>query len=79
MSNSLSHDIEWNAGDLGCGELVLELRRRVRAAPGQVFKIIARDPGAPADLPAWCAMTGHPLLGQDVDTCAYWIRAKPSY
>ena len=79
MSNLLPHDIEWNAGDLGCGELVLELRRRVRAAPGQVFKIIARDPGAPADLPAWCAMTGHALLGQDADAGAYWIRAKPSY
>lgn len=70
------HDQEWNAGDLACGELVLELRRRVRAAPGQVFKIIALDPGAPADLPAWCAMTGHQLIAQDLDARTYWIRAK---
>lgn len=72
-----AHDIEWDAGDLACGDLVLELRRRVRAAPGQVFKLIARDPGAPADLPAWCGMTGHQLLAADVAAQTWWIRAKP--
>jgi tRNA 2-thiouridine synthesizing protein A len=55
---------------------VLELRRRVRAAPGLVFKLIARDPGAPADLPAWCGMTGHQLLAEDVAAQTWWIRAK---
>jgi tRNA 2-thiouridine synthesizing protein A len=59
-------DEEWNAGDLGCGELVLELRERIgRLRPGQVIKLIARDPGAPADMPAWCRMTGHTLVLQD--------------
>ncbi|MYN25384.1 sulfurtransferase TusA family protein [Duganella levis] len=72
-----AHDLEWDAGDLSCGDLVLELRRRVRAAPGKVFKLIARDPGAPADLPAWCGMTGHQLLAQDLAAQTYWIRAKP--
>ena len=55
-------DTEWDAGDLGCGELVLELRTRLSAMrPGQVLRLIARDPGAPQDLPAWCRMTGHTL------------------
>lgn len=72
-----AHDVEWDAGDLACGDLVLELRRRVRAAPGQVFKLIARDPGAPADLPAWCNMTGHQLLAEDLPAQTWWIRAKP--
>lgn len=72
----MQHDIEWDAGDLACGDLVLQLRAKVRAAPGQVFKVIARDPGAPADIPAWCAMTGHVLLAQDAAIHAYWIRAK---
>jgi tRNA 2-thiouridine synthesizing protein A len=59
-------DAEWNAGDLGCGELVLELRERLgRLRPGQVIRLIARDPGAPADLPAWCRMTGHTLMYRD--------------
>ena len=56
-------DIEWDAGDLGCGDLVLDLRRRLDAMrPGQVLKLIARDSGAAADIPAWCRMTEHTLV-----------------
>ena len=72
----MQHDLEWNAGEMSCGDLVLELRRRVREAPGRVFKVIALDAGAPADLPAWCRMTGHELLAHDALLKAYWIRAK---
>jgi tRNA 2-thiouridine synthesizing protein A len=55
-------DAEWDAGDLGCGDLVLELRLRLRAMQGgQVLRLTARDPGAPQDLPAWCGLTGHVL------------------
>ena len=58
-------DEVWDAGHLGCGELVLELRMRLgRMRPGQVLELVARDPGAPADLPAWCRMTGHALVGE---------------
>ena len=58
-------DTEWDAGDLGCGELVLELWTRLSAmGPGQVLRLIARDPGASQDLPAWCRMTGHALVSQ---------------
>lgn len=72
----MHHDLEWNAGEMSCGDLVLELRRRVREAPGSVIKVTAHDAGAPADLPAWCRMTGHALLAQDAQLKAYWIRAK---
>ena len=55
---------EWDAGHLGCGELVVELRFRLDTMkPGQIMKLTARDPGAPADIPAWCRMTGHALVG----------------
>jgi tRNA 2-thiouridine synthesizing protein A len=54
---------EWNAGELGCGELVLELRNRLTAMkPGERLTLVALDPGAPADIPAWCRMTGHTLV-----------------
>ncbi|MBI3864256.1 MAG: sulfurtransferase TusA family protein [Planctomycetia bacterium] len=53
---------EWDAGMMGCGELILELRMRLnRLPPGATFKLIARDPGVAEDLPAWCRMTGHRL------------------
>jgi tRNA 2-thiouridine synthesizing protein A len=53
----------WDAGTLGCGELVLELRNRLLAIPpGSTLLLIARDPAAPEDLPAWCRMTGHSVV-----------------
>ena len=56
---------QWDAGDLGCGELVLELRQRLESMrPGQVLILTARDPGARADIPAWCRLTGHALIAQ---------------
>jgi len=69
-----AEDETWDAGDLGCGELVIALSTRLRGMPGRTLKLIATDPGAPADLPAFCRMTGHELRG--VDGHAYWIRAR---
>ncbi len=58
--------VEWDAGELGCGELVLELRYRLSTLrPGELFRLIALDAGAPADIPAWCRMTGHTLLATE--------------
>ena len=68
-------DAEWDAGDLGCGDLVLELRARMEPlAPGRILKLTARDPGAPADIPAWCRMTGHALVSEQHPI--YLIRRK---
>ena len=54
---------EWDAGEMGCGELILELKLRLTPLPpGSLFKLIARDPGVPEDLPAWSRMTGHRLV-----------------
>jgi tRNA 2-thiouridine synthesizing protein A len=43
-------------------------------APGAVLRLIALDPGAPADIPAWCRLTGHALL--DHAHPVYLIRRK---
>jgi tRNA 2-thiouridine synthesizing protein A len=56
-------DDTWNAGDLGCGDLVLALRGKLRALPPRgVLRVIALDPAAPEDIPAWCRLTGNALL-----------------
>ena len=61
--NEISCDSEWDAGNMGCGDLVLELRLRMqRLQPGQILKLTATDSGAQEDLPAWCRMTKHTLL-----------------
>lgn len=56
----------WDAGESGCGRLIVELDRRLAGmAAGERIEVIARDAGAPVDLPAWCRMTGHPLVSAE--------------
>jgi tRNA 2-thiouridine synthesizing protein A len=44
--------------------LLLELRWLIVTVPaGTVVHLIATDPAAPLDLPAWCHLTGHTYLG----------------
>ncbi len=69
-------DDTWDAGDMGCGDLVLRLRMKLRAMPGKTLKVIATDAGAPADLPSFCRMTGDTLLNVDPPTHSYWIKAR---
>jgi tRNA 2-thiouridine synthesizing protein A len=70
-------DEDWDAGDLGCGDLVIRLRFRIKAMqPGQVIRLHATDPGAPEDLPAWCRMTGDTLVHRDPGLKLYYIRRK---
>ena len=66
---------DWDAGHMGCGEVIILLRKRMQKLnPGEIFKLTSQDLGAPEDLPAWCRMTGRRLL------CAehphYWIEQK---
>ena len=65
-----------DVGDTLCGELALMLRAELRKLqPGQVLEVIARDPAAPQDLPAWCETTGHRLLQAEHPN--YWIQRRP--
>lgn len=71
----LSVAAEWNAGSMGCGELVMALRLRLQRLPaGAVIRVTATDPAAPEDLPAWCRLCGHALVAMNHPH--YWIRRK---
>ena len=62
-SDSVTVDAEWDAGDLACGDLVLELLQKIRAMPpGSILKLIATDPAARIDIGAWCRVTKNPLV-----------------
>ena len=53
-----------DGGDRACVSLLLELRARVDGLPGgTIIHLMATDPAAPIDLPAWCHLTGHAYLG----------------
>lgn len=78
MSEQTIHfDEDWDAADLGCGDLVLRLRFRLKAMrPGQVIRVRALDPGARVDLPAWCRLTGETLVHVDPQARLYYIRRE---
>ncbi|MCA9186411.1 MAG: sulfurtransferase TusA family protein [Pirellulaceae bacterium] len=67
-----SHDLSsdgcaavWDAGELSCGELLIELRKRMRSLqPGQRLHLTALDSAARFDILAWCRMTGHKLVAR---------------
>ena len=75
MSELPDADAEWDAGRLGCGEVLVMLRSRMRRlAGGQVLKVTVRDLGAPEEMPAWCRMTRRRLLRADHPH--YWIEQR---
>jgi tRNA 2-thiouridine synthesizing protein A len=77
MQPTVQADDAWDAGDMGCGELVFLLSERMRAiGPGRVLALTATDLGAPHDIPAWCRLTGHALLLARPPR--YFIRSKES-
>ena len=68
-------DAVWDAGDMSCGDLVLELRLRMKKLEaGQVMALTACDSGAPQDIPAWCRLTRHALIASAHPH--YWIRRR---
>lgn len=49
-----------------CPLPVIELARRITDVPaGAVVGVLADDPAARLDVPAWCAMRGHDYLGEE--------------
>ncbi|MFE2088751.1 sulfurtransferase TusA family protein [Streptomyces sp. NPDC059460] len=73
-------DITVDGTGLLCVTLLLRLRSRIAdAEPGTVVHVIATDPAAPLDLPAWCHMVGHDYLGplSGPDPATYALRLAP--
>lgn len=68
-----------DAGHMGCGELVMLLRMRLKAMPGRLMRVIALDSGAPEDLPAWCRMTRNELVRHDPATHSFWVRSRADW
>ncbi len=66
---------QWDAGQTGCGEVLIQLRLRFRPLQtGQLFRLISHDIAAPLEIPAWCRVTGRRLVhGEHPE---YWIEQK---
>ncbi|HEY5514858.1 MAG TPA: sulfurtransferase TusA family protein [Pengzhenrongella sp.] len=69
-----------DARRLGCPLPVIELAKAARdVPPGTTLTVLATDPAARYDVPAWARLRGHELLGiapisDDDDTLAITVR-----
>ena len=76
-------DLVVDASGLVCPGPVIELAKAAAvAAPGSVLAVLAADPAAATDVPAWCRMRHHEFLGgpltlADGSTPAYLVRIGP--
>lgn len=62
-----------------CPQPVLMLARAAREHPGELILVLADDPAAATDIPAWCGMREAELVSADpmVDHTSYLVRAAP--
>lgn len=64
--------VEVDARGLSCPMPVIELARAIdRVAVGAIVRVLATDPAAGVDVPVWCRMQRHRLLGRH-ETDGVW-------
>ena len=83
----MSEDLVVDARGERCPVPVIRLARLVRdlpvapegAAPVTV-RVLATDPAAASDVPAWCRMRGHRFVGaqEQADHTAYVVEVTPT-
>jgi len=62
----MTADVEIDARRLFCPLPVIKLQNAIRQqAPGTRVRIVSTDPGSLNDIPAWCRISGHPVLQID--------------
>lgn len=66
MLSKIEPDVTYDAGPTGCGELIMNLFLSMRKMEkSQIIMVSSYDPGAREDIPAWCRLQKHTLLGID--------------
>lgn len=76
-TSSVQADVIYDAGQTGCGELIMSLHILFNdVAEHQIVKVISNDLGAKEDIPSWCRMRRHTLLEivEHKNECHYFIR-----
>jgi tRNA 2-thiouridine synthesizing protein A len=64
MTDPEQPDLLVDGTGLRCITLLLRLRGALtERPPGTLVHVMATDPAAPLDLPAWCHLIGHTYLG----------------
>ncbi len=60
-------DVELDCRDMRCPLPIIRLANNIGdIAVGQTMAVVATDPAARADVPAWCRMRAQEYVGEDV-------------
>ncbi len=68
-----------DAKGLNCPLPILRTKKAMNEmSSGQVLKVLATDPGAAKDFPAFAKQTGHPLLehGEEAGALVFFLEKK---
>lgn len=75
MTDLPDPDLTLDCRSMRCPLPVIELGRRIGDVPvGGVVAVVADDPAAATDVPAWCRLRGHDYLGPGDE-----VNGAPSY
>lgn len=75
----MQKDATLDAKGLMCPMPIVKLAKKIKEIQvGQVLEVIADDPGAKEDVPAWCQRTNHELveMKQEGNVFYFYIRRK---
>ncbi len=62
-----------DARRLLCPMPVIRTQDKIKdLAPGDVLEVVCSDPGAKADIPAWCRINGHRVV--EIEDCGDELR-----
>ena len=84
MTTPMSPALELDCRGQVCPMPVIELARRINDVEvGEVVAVVADDPAARHDVPAWCRMREQEYAGEDTAAGrrrrATWCAGSPSY
>ncbi len=75
-----SPNLELDCRDLRCPLPIIELARHLgEVAVGETLAVVARDPAALIDVPAWARMKDQEYLGDDLTgdgVARFWVRRR---
>lgn len=73
----MQHDVELDVRGLNCPLPILRAKKALATLEsGTVLRVLATDPGAPADFEHFCRQTGNALLASEKDEACFVLTIR---
>ncbi len=79
LKAEINYNIEFDARGLKCPMPVIKVRKLLQSLkPGEIILVLADDPGAKRDFPAFCAQTGDEIIKSEEENgvLKFYIKKK---